>query len=75
MAVCLMFLNTLNKDPNGEAMRALISPQATGWEKVDWDELKRDCRLPMLAFQLLMLRSFYLSPMNRFRARKPKAEE
>ena len=23
-------------------MRALISPQATGWEKVDWDELKRD---------------------------------
>nr|WP_278745976.1 hypothetical protein [Bifidobacterium catenulatum] len=42
MAVCLMFLNTLNKDPHGEAMRALISPQATGWEKVDWDELKRD---------------------------------
>lgn len=23
-------------------MRALISPHATGWEKVDWDELKRD---------------------------------
>lgn len=42
MAVCLMFLNALNKDPHGEAMRALISPQATGWGKVDWDELKRD---------------------------------
>lgn len=42
MYVCLMFLNALNKDPHGEIMRALISPHATGWEKVDWDELKRD---------------------------------
>ncbi|PAU68606.1 hypothetical protein B1400_1405 [Bifidobacterium italicum] len=42
MAVCLSFLDLLNRDPCGEDMKNLLSPQAVGWKDVDWESIRHD---------------------------------